>query len=841
MTKFSASITKVLSVPAIMVLLGTGIAEARQLTVEEAVAAATASKGTSKHMRRAAAALASPVLRYTARKDGLNTVYVLSNGDNKGYMVLSADDVAMPVLGYADEGSFDPDNMPPAMEEWLRQYSDHIAYAASTGASIVAAPRNAAYEDIPEICKTRWNQDSPYSDQCPEIDGRRCLTGCVATAMAQVLKAHRWPEQPSGVATYNWEYTKEGSDQKYHKQLTLDMSTVTLGWDNMIDNYNNGAGNATQRAAVATLMKACGYAAFMGYGTGASGAVSIQAARGMVDYLGFDKGIRHLARQYFTLAEWTAMLYEELSQGYPLYYDGYGSGGHAFVVDGFSASDGYFHLNWGWGGMSNGFFQIITLDPGKQGLGGSTEGFYDGQSAFFKLRRPIEGSDYYPVIYLSGDFSVNYSMYGNNPIQFGNNQTFFYSQAIKNITVRPGVRLTDAEGNESYAWALYDMSTGTGGGINSYSVARSEFPTSGSYTVTPVFRSKGEIYDVHVSRDRVRELTLTCNGSKLSFKQVPCAPDFNVELSASRFYTRQTAFVTARITNRGDEYIGLMHARLTDASGNKIDFGSARVGFPKGSSQELEFSAKLATSITEGSYKLGLYDKADKLLCELQDIEVTSAPAGEMAMSISDVKLHNIIGGAGALSNPYTIHPDNVSISASIECTQGYYIDHVWARFNPRTSGYDRVDIPAPVLSIEAGETKPLEFSGDYTSALVPGIKYNVTFIYKDRSGTFKTIKGAPTLRVEILEPSGIDAVTTSPAEAFGIFPNPASSVVTISGDAPLESAVIYSITGAEVASHLLAPNDGTATIDVTPLAPGHYVIRITSAAGTAVKRLIKR
>ena len=230
--------TKTLALSALALTLAAMPAAARQLTVEEALAAANATQTSSPKMRKAMN-MAKPALtlKHTQKKNNLNTLYILSSENNGGFLVLSADDVAMPVLGYADEGSFDPDNIPPAMEGWLRHYSECIAYAAENGLTISGAPRNAAYEDIPAICQTRWNQDGPYWDLCPDDDeGKRCFTGCVATAMAQVMKVHRCPEEHgTGVASFDW-----GAHR-----LTLDMSKETFDWDNMLDVYNNGQDNET--------------------------------------------------------------------------------------------------------------------------------------------------------------------------------------------------------------------------------------------------------------------------------------------------------------------------------------------------------------------------------------------------------------------------------------------------------------------------------------------------------------------------------------------------------------------------------------------------------------------
>ena len=169
---------------ALAVLMGLSPAFARQLTVDEAIAAANSSVGMQK-----AAPAKNYELKYTVKAEKLNTLYVVSDG--QGYMVLAADDVATPLLGYSDSGSFDAEMMPPSMKAWLDQYSAQIAYAAAHGAKVHAAAPRANYTSIAPLVSTKWNQDKPYNDMCPKVGNTPTYTGCVATAMAQVVNTYK--------------------------------------------------------------------------------------------------------------------------------------------------------------------------------------------------------------------------------------------------------------------------------------------------------------------------------------------------------------------------------------------------------------------------------------------------------------------------------------------------------------------------------------------------------------------------------------------------------------------------------------------------------------------------
>ena len=202
-------------------------ATARQLTPDEALAAL---RGNSEAMRApAAAGLQQYTLRSTITDGDLATVYIFSRGADGGYAVVSADDIATPLLGYSDSGSLDADNLPPAMSAWLEGYSRLIAYAARTGARVSAAPAPASRPDVAPILTTTWNQDSPYNDLCPTYGNQRCVTGCAATAIAQVLNSYRWPETGQGTDSYKWETG--------NRTITYNFGNTTFDWDNMLDSY----------------------------------------------------------------------------------------------------------------------------------------------------------------------------------------------------------------------------------------------------------------------------------------------------------------------------------------------------------------------------------------------------------------------------------------------------------------------------------------------------------------------------------------------------------------------------------------------------------------------------
>lgn len=244
---------------------------ARQLTPQEALSRALGSQVAQLSASRSS----DLTLSYTSTDPATGNagVYVFNCSGDNGYAVISADDVAEALLGYADEGRFDPANIPANMKAWLETYTAEIAWAStqssSEGISTYASGRPTR-SSIDPLCKTQWNQSAPYNNECP-IDPRndqRCVTGCVATAMAQVMKYHNWPEKGTGSNSYDCEY--ETSSGLVKVTYSMDFSNVTFDWANMLDVYSNTA-TAAQEKAVATLMHA-GISVKMSYSSGSSGA-----------------------------------------------------------------------------------------------------------------------------------------------------------------------------------------------------------------------------------------------------------------------------------------------------------------------------------------------------------------------------------------------------------------------------------------------------------------------------------------------------------------------------------------------------------------------------------------
>ena len=316
------------------------------------------------------------------RSDKTNNAPYYAFNLEQGYVIVSGDDEMTELVGYAENGFFDAENVPPQMQLWLDGYAEYVA-AVQSGK---AKARKILLSDSPSVVveplvTTKWNQDAPFNNFAPEYtddnnNTQRCATGCAATAMAQIMKFHNWPEQ--GVGHYSYEHQSFGT-------ISSNFSEHVYDWTNMIDRYNNGEYSNVQADAVALLMKDCGVSLNMNYGP-VSGASIYSYTPAFKNYFRYSS--RTVNRSGCETAEFTKIITDELQEGRPLIYCGTGEdGGHAFVVDGYDTN--YFlHVNWGWGGYSDGYFDMNYMDPTGLGIGGGSGAFKWNQGIV--LARPLK-------------------------------------------------------------------------------------------------------------------------------------------------------------------------------------------------------------------------------------------------------------------------------------------------------------------------------------------------------------------------------------------------------------------------------------------------------------------
>lgn len=291
-----------------------------------------------------------------------NTYYIFSRGNGNGFVIASGDDRVIPVIGYTDKGDFDIDKLPPNMRDWLENYEKQINLLIQHPDCDIAS-NIPSHHEVPPLLTCNWNQGYPYNTECPISLSRNgfCLTGCVATAMAQIMYYHHH-NNIKATAKFMPAYN---TGEMYVAGIPENSS---IDWDNMIDEYTDAFSYA-QAKAVAQLMHYCGVSVQMNYSGSASSANSSDVADALQQFFGYYKTAQLITRSNYSESKWDDLIFNDISQGLPVYMSGdNGNDGHAFVCDGFDGA-GRYHVNWGWGGYCNGFFLLNNLLPDSQDYG----------------------------------------------------------------------------------------------------------------------------------------------------------------------------------------------------------------------------------------------------------------------------------------------------------------------------------------------------------------------------------------------------------------------------------------------------------------------------------------
>ncbi|MBR4339898.1 MAG: C10 family peptidase [Bacteroidales bacterium] len=363
--------------------------------------------------------------------------YYIFNDGNSGFVIVSGDQRCTPVLGYSTSGSFDTTDMPDNLRWWMRSYCDEMD-SAFLQADADSMPIQAEWTEmingnfhvqksttaVQPLIKTKWGQGPPYNDYCPydvkagADQNYRCVTGCVATAMAQILYYWKYPQKGTGYHSYQ---------RPNYGTLSANFGNTTYDWNNMTTTYDSYSSSA-EKKAVATLMYHCGVSVDMQYTENESGAYTIlpdkyissgymDARTALKRYFDCDTTMGYTRSSYLFVSNWISLLKNELDAGRPILYSGSGTeGGHAFVCDGYD-NNNYFHFNWGWNGSYDSYYSISALNPGSRN-------YSDEQDAIFVW--PKQNSSNYDL-----------RLYGNiwissNPVTY--NTAFWLSDSIANYS-----------------------------------------------------------------------------------------------------------------------------------------------------------------------------------------------------------------------------------------------------------------------------------------------------------------------------------------------------------------------------------------------------------------------
>lgn len=507
--------------------------------------------------------------------------YVFPFGENKGFAIISGDDDMPEIVGYADHGTYDANNMPAAMAAFLNNYRATIEAMKQGNASAIkniaeakalrANNTRATTAVSPLLGDIKWNQSEPYNNMCPKYDGTNLsATGCVATAMAQVMMYWKYPKElKADINKY----------ETYTHKLTIAGETKgqKYDWDNMLPTYTNNNYTQTQADAVAKLMLHCGKAVEMDYGE-ESGA-NVTPGR-LAKYFGYDSDLMlDLMRSCFTLAEWTAIIDKELQAKRPILYSGRTTnGGHQFVCDG-SDGNGLYHINWGWGGYQDGYFDITILNPGQGGIGAGnvTDGYNRGCDMIIGIQ-PDNGKVDEPLVDVP---AIRIEHFSNNNLTTGIDLTkatrtninedftitineWWANPYTTNINCIVGYGISDGKGGYELISKTENINMDGIKDNGRYSLCGStitinnRFSPNGTYTIYGIYSTdNGKIWK-KCAYYNMRPYVVKSTATTLTLVKTQLTADITTD---ETHYNGVEGTFKLSITNNGDnEFIGLINA-----------------------------------------------------------------------------------------------------------------------------------------------------------------------------------------------------------------------------------------------------------------------------------------
>ena len=398
-----------------------------------------------------------------ARGDASNEAFYVFNAErNGGFVIVSGDDRTTDILGYSNSGNLDMDKLPENMKWWLEGYTRQIE-AISNGSLVQSAKSStrSVMAAIPALIKTQWGQSEPFNLMCPDEDyvdydetgydvSKRCVTGCVATALAQIMYHYQKPSGCPAIDTYpvgtydeNWKFTQTGTIKG--------IPATTFEWNKMKTTYSSDE-TGEEAYAVAKLMRYCGQAMSVFYGVEGSSAYINPLT--LISVFNYSKNIRELSRDGYTTSQWEKIIYDELAASRPVLYSGQSKseGGHQFIVDGYDGS-GLFHINWGWKGYQDSYFVLSIADPDNAGVGatGSDKAFQLGQYALIGVKPAEDGEMMLPMV--SGTINpevVTVDTYTRDDASMDFNYVALNGWIYARYRMEP-----DSDMDFEYGWGLY--------------------------------------------------------------------------------------------------------------------------------------------------------------------------------------------------------------------------------------------------------------------------------------------------------------------------------------------------------------------------------------------------
>lgn len=645
-------------------------------------------------------------------KTGTVDYYVFNRDADGGYLIVAADDNIIPVIGYVDKGAFAVDSLPAAMQWWLDNCQQQIEYLRHHPEQV--RPQTYIESSVDPLLTSAWDQGAPFNKLCPtyvqNYKSYRCATGCVATAMAQIMNYHKWPEKGVGAHSYNCKINNATRETA----LSTNFEESTYDWEHMLDIYPSNCSDNVACNAVSKLMSDVGISVDMQYGA-SSGAFSPDVVTALTTYFGYSKSACLHAREQYTVAQWEALIRDELDNRRPVYYSGMTSaGGHAFVCDGYD-NNGYFHFNWGWNGKSDGYFILSMLAPSLQGTG-SNEGGYNSMQSIITGIMPDDGT---PDVLagnptMSGTCNISTTA---RSVKLGSTASFsvsglsvtgasqWGSLMLGIVATQPDIYAQEVVDGQTPLYV--DATTFKPGGGYSLSGMKYTPPTSlddGLYYLRLQylmdFTERGFLLGT-TPTNYVVEMEVK-NGVAYFAKHYE---QYDIQVSElsitnSTVYKDQTCEVTAVISNNGGNdycdnvYVGLVKNGTVVATSEPYMLSLI-------SGNEFNLTARFKAQATAGAYKLAVLNASKQVVDEIPVTVVDGG--GVVSMQI----VSNVVPASNEMA------ANQIKATATVTNTGGAYCG-IMSAYVLDAAGNILNMISSNLVTVETGETVDVSFNGRF-------------------------------------------------------------------------------------------------------------------------------
>lgn len=661
---------------------------------------------------------------------GSKAAYYVFNSVQGGYVIVAGDDRAPAVLGYSDNGTFDANDVPEAMQYMLEGYAAQIE-ALNHGYK--AAQQLTSARPILPLVPAAWSQNNPYNILLPIISGNHAPAGCVATAMAQLMYYWKWPAQPTKAIPA---YTTSNLGISMPE-----LPVINFNWSVMQDTYETRDTTSVAALAAARLTLYCAQSVEMNYNASSSGATTTRSTLALSNYFGYKASAHSIGRANYTTQGWADALYSEIAAGRPVIYSGSkASGGHAFICDGYDGN-GRFHINWGWNGQSNGYFLLNVLNPDQQGTGSAS-----GAYGYIYSQAAIVGIE--PGTDSAGDIMLTASQVtldASTTTRTASNYNFtatvsgrFYNYTSQISAVSFGWGLYQGSTLVKKLYESYNTSLKPGSYLttNSRVLSFGADITSGTYRIVPICSAYGANDWKPCIGSDMNYIEVTINGNTCTFRGYGTAGTRNYTVNQITFdgtlHNGRPVDINVNMTNNGYSRNDMLHMFV-----NGTFTATSYVSLERGETGNIPFRYLPSAA---GTYTITFsWNDDGSNPIATRTLTITQMPAANLSATVTVLNVTNtsqkIITDnkfsviVNVTNNGTTTYDEEISVKL---------FKHTYGTSGTSVQGKSQAIVLAP------GATTTLQFDMDN---VIDGWQYFI-WSYCYSSGTETKMKGSSTYTI---------------------------------------------------------------------------------------------